>query len=380
VTLQDRLSAPVQRLRNTLWPIAQAASAAGLAWYVTHDLLGHPSPFFAPIAAAISLSATVGRRWRNAVLMMFGVALGIGVSEAVVKLLGAGVLSLALIVLVTMSVAVLFSAMPMFVNQAAASAILVVTLRAGGVGGERVVDALIGGGCALFVSALLFPPHPLPILGRAIRRALQGVAATLDGAADALATAQPRDPEWTLAVTHALHGQLAGLAAARTTADDIVRVAPLRWRWRQQVERADQRAAHVALLANTALTLVRLAAAVLAEAERPPRELAEAVSELSAAVDTLARGASPHERARVRDLVQSMSEQRAPVYGPPELAAAELQVRAAASDLLRVIRGEEEDAAWRRTIRVRAAARSSAATERARQVAARSGAGALRRR
>jgi hypothetical protein len=79
-------------------------------------------------------------------------------------------------------------------------------------------------------------------------------------------------------------------------------------------------------------------------------------------------------------MLQAIAEQRAPVYGPPEVAAAELQVRAAASDLLRVIRGEEEDAAWRRAIRVRAAARSSAATERARQVAARSGAGALRRR
>jgi uncharacterized membrane protein YgaE (UPF0421/DUF939 family) len=380
VTLRDRLGESGQRLRDTLWPIAQAAVAAGLAWYVTRDLLDHPAPFFAPIAAAISLGATVGRRWRNAVQLIFGVSLGIAVSEGVVKLLGTGVLSLSLIVLVTMSAAVLFSSMPMFVNQAAASAILVVTLRTSGVAGERLVDALIGGGCALLISAVLVPPHPLPIIARAIRRALHGVATTLRGAADALATAQPRDPEWTLAVTHALHGQLAGLAAARATAGDVARLAPLRRHWRPQVERADRRAAHVALLANTALTLVRLAAVVLDEGERPPRELTEAVAELAGAADTLARGASPHERARVRDLVQSMVEERAPVYGPPAVAATELQVRAAAGDLLRVIRGEEEDAAWRRAIRVRAAARSSAATERARQVAARSGAGALKRR
>jgi hypothetical protein len=140
------------------------------------------------------------------------------------------------------------------------------------------------------------------------------------------------------------------------------------------------RAAHVALLANTALTLVRLAAAVLDAGERPPRELTESVAELASGVDMLARGASPHDRSRVRELVREIARERAPLYGPPEVAATELQVRAAANDLLRVIRGEEEEAAWRRAMRVRAATQTGAATERARQVAARSGAGALRRR
>jgi hypothetical protein len=322
----------------------------------------------------------VGRRWRNTVHLIFGVTLGIGVSEAVVKVMGTGLLPLALIVLLTMSVAVLFSSVPMFVNQAAASAILVATLRTGGVAGERLVDALIGGGCALVISAVLVPPHPLPILARAIRAALQGVATALRGAADALATAEPRGPEWTLSLTHLLHDRLAGLVAARATAHDIVRIAPLRRRWRPQVERADQRAAHVALLANASLTLVRIAAVVLDEGDRPPRELTNAVAELAAAAGTLAGGASPHERAHVREQLQSLAEQRSPFYGPPEVAATELQVRAAAKDLLRVIRGEEEDAGWQRAIRVRAAARSSAATKRAREVAARSGARALKRR
>jgi uncharacterized membrane protein YgaE (UPF0421/DUF939 family) len=378
--VRPHLDAGLQRLREHIWPIAQAAAAAALAWWVTHDLLDHPAPFFAPIAAAISLSATVGRRWRNAVQMMFGVTLGIGVAEAVVQLAGTGPLPLLVIVLVTMSVAVLFTAMPMFVNQAAASAILVVTLRTGGVAGERFVDALIGGGCALLISAVLFPPHPLPVIARAIRGALQGVATALRGSADALATAKPRDAEWTLGVTHALHGQLAALAAARATAQDIVRLAPLRRHWRPQVERADRRPAHVALLANTALTLVRMAAAALEARERPPRELTESVSELAGAVDVLAQGASPDERARVRELVQRIAAERSPLYGPPEVAATELQLRAAAKDLLRVMRGEEEEAAWRRAMRVRAAERTGAATERARRVAARSGAGALRRR
>jgi uncharacterized membrane protein YgaE (UPF0421/DUF939 family) len=380
VQLRTQLQAAVQRLRQHLWPIVQAAAAAALAWYVTHDLLDHPAPFFAPIAAAISLGATVGRRWRNVVQLMFGVTLGIAVAEVVVRLVGTGVLPLALIVLVTMCAAVLFSAMPMFVNQAAASAVLVVTLRTNGVAGERFIDAFIGGGCALLISAVLFPPHPLPVLAQAIRGALHGVATALRGAAEALSTAKPRDPEWTLAVTHALHNQLAALAGARAVAKDIVRLAPLRRHWRPQVDRADTRAAHVALLANTALTLVRMAAAALEAREQPPPRLTESVQQLAAAVDVLAQGASPDERARVRALAQSIASERAPLYGPPEVAATELQVRAAANDLLRVMRGDEEEAAWRRAMRVRAAERTDAATKRARRVAARSGAGALRRR
>jgi len=380
VRLRPHLEAGLGRLREHLWPITQAAAAAALAWWVTHDLLNHPAPFFAPIAAAISLGATVGRRWRNVVQMIFGVTLGIGVAEVVVQVAGTGALPLAVIVLVTMAAAVAFSSMPMFVNQAAASAVLVVTLRTNGVAGERFVDAVIGGGCALLISAVLFPPHPLPVLGRAIRGALQGVAAALRGAAEALRTAKPRDAEWTLAVTHALHGQLAALAGARATAKDIVKLAPLRRHWRPQAARADMRAAHVALLANTALTLVRMAAAALEAREEPPPRLTESVSQLAAAVDVLAQGASPDERARVRALARRIASERTPLYGPPELAATELQVRAAANDLLRVMRGEDEEAAWRRAMRVRAAERTEAATQTARKVAARSGAGALRRR
>ena len=118
----------------------------------------------------------------------------------------------------------------------------------------------------------------------------------------------------------------------------------------------------MALLANTALTLVRLVAAVLDDPERPPASLSEAVTELADATDTLARGASPDERRRLRELLRSIAEERPPVYGPPAGAAAELHVQAAAADLLRVMRAEDEDAAWRRATRVR-----TAVTERSRR-------------
>jgi uncharacterized membrane protein YgaE (UPF0421/DUF939 family) len=378
----DVIDASFRRLRNSWWPVVQAAVAAGLAWYITHDALGHPQPFFAPIAAAISLSATVGRRWRNAVQMIFGVALGIAVSDAVVQVFGTGVLPLTGVVLVTMAAAVLFSPVPMFVNQAAASAILVVTLRTGGVAGERLIDALIGGGCALFISLLLFPPHPLPVLGRAIRAALSGVATALRGAAEGLESGRPHDADATLALTQSVHDRLAGLSSARATARDVVRLAPLRRRYRPDIERADRRAAHVGLLANTSLTLVRLTAAIVDSGDEPPASLVPTLSQLADATSTLARGVGTEERERVRRQVSAIAEERPPAYGPPAVAATELQLRAAATDLLRVMRDQDEDAAWQHSMRIRRAVRSSPPAEAARtarRAAARSGAGAFRR-
>ncbi|WP_238158822.1 hypothetical protein [Mycobacterium sp. MFM001] len=43
----------MKRLSSALWPIAQTAIAASLAWYLARDVLGHHNPFFAPIAAAV---------------------------------------------------------------------------------------------------------------------------------------------------------------------------------------------------------------------------------------------------------------------------------------------------------------------------------------
>src|SRR5271165_6023457 len=51
-----------ERFRSDAIPLVQAALAAGLAWFVAHDLAGHPAPIFAPIGALLILSDAPGRR------------------------------------------------------------------------------------------------------------------------------------------------------------------------------------------------------------------------------------------------------------------------------------------------------------------------------
>ena len=57
-----------------------------------------------------------------------------------------------------------------------------------------------------------------------------------------------------------VHAQLGGLIQARTTARQVVRVAPRRWGLRDAVRAADHQAVHVALLAGSVLQLARAVA------------------------------------------------------------------------------------------------------------------------
>ncbi|ORW52515.1 hypothetical protein AWB90_00270 [Mycobacterium paraense] len=257
--------AGIKRLRAVWFYLLQTSVAAGLSWYLTHDLLGHPQPFFAPIAAAVSLSVSNVLRAQRAIQMMVGVTLGIGVGSLVQALLGPGAVAIGAAAFFALSVAVFIGhgrigQGMMFANQTAVSAILVLALYRSNVGGERVYDALIGGVVAIVVAVLLFPADPLQVL----RSARIGVFGVLQGvltrAADLAAGRREAPPDWPLSAVDRVHAQLGGLIEARTTARQVVQIAPRRWGLRDAVRAADHQAVHVALLAGSVLELARAVA------------------------------------------------------------------------------------------------------------------------
>ncbi|MGB9225662.1 FUSC family protein [Mycobacterium sp.] len=159
----------VFRLRDVLWAITQAAAAAALAWYIAHNLLGHPDPFFAPIAAAGAISASNVLHVQRAIQNISGVALGIIVGAVAQLLLGTESIAIALAVFVSLCVAVLvghgFLGKGLGLgNQAAGSAVLVAALSGGDQVVQRLQEALIGSGVALAFTVLLFPVNPLTVL------------------------------------------------------------------------------------------------------------------------------------------------------------------------------------------------------------------------
>jgi uncharacterized membrane protein YgaE (UPF0421/DUF939 family) len=335
-----------RRVRGSLWPAAHAALASALAWLIAHRALGHPQPFFAPIAAAISLSTSHTRRSRRIVQMVIGVLLGIGVGEVLSALIGTSTLALGLIVLTTMLLAVLVGAGfvgegMMFVNQSAASAILVVALRGHGVGGERALDALIGGAVALIVGVILFPAAPLPLLREAERAVLRSLAAALEQVAALLRRGEPAQPDWTLATVSEIHEQLSRLAQARMSARANVRIAPRRWHLRAVVDAEDQRVARLDLLANSMLSLVQTVTGALDERESLPARMQDQIASFARVVRLLAETPQPWPEPVVRDAVQTATDaiEQATAQRVDRTPVVASILRTGARDLLELTRG-----------------------------------------
>ena len=51
-----------ERIIATARPILQTSVAASLAWLIATEVVGHSTPFFAPISAVITLGLTIGER------------------------------------------------------------------------------------------------------------------------------------------------------------------------------------------------------------------------------------------------------------------------------------------------------------------------------
>lgn len=323
-------------LREAAWPIAQTAAGAGAAWAVARYALGHRQPFFAPIAAAISLGASTGRRGRQAVQLMSGVVVGIVIADLVVAAIGTGAPQIALVVALAMFAALLFSRSPLLVNQAAASAILVVALHKPHGGSQRLVDAVTGGAIAILIGAVLFPADPRRLVENATRRVLEVLADGLARVIDAI-----RDPEqvvsgWSLKIARSVHGALASLAQAQETAAGVVKHAPGRRRARGAVQQLSDQAAQLDLLANAELSLVRRSGQIVASGRPAPEWLGDTLHELEAALRVLAEdpaGQHAQDAARAHALEAARTAARHTGSDPGVVALA-LQARAMARDLL----------------------------------------------
>src|SRR6185436_18830896 len=87
---RSRFQAALRRLRSSAVPILQCGIAAGGAWLVASDLIGHEHPFFSPIAAVISLGVSLANRLQRAVELVLGVTVGVLVGDLIISVIGSG--------------------------------------------------------------------------------------------------------------------------------------------------------------------------------------------------------------------------------------------------------------------------------------------------
>jgi uncharacterized membrane protein YgaE (UPF0421/DUF939 family) len=335
-----RVTAALARGRAGLMLAVQAGLAAGLAWFVAHDLFGRPMPFFAPIAAVITLGSSVGQRLRRTSELVIGVAAGIGLGDGIILLIGAGPIQIGVIVLLAVLLATAAGGGAPLIVQSASSAVLVATLTSTtGQPWTRFMDALVGGGIALVVMTVLLPLNPLTVVRRAADPALRAFTGGLHDAARGLAERDAGAVRTAVERLRAAEGTFAAFSAAIDAARENVAFAPARWRARGALAQYVEGAAQLTYALRNVRVLLRRAETALNDKEPIPEVLPVSVRHLGDAVELLRqewdRGVEPmaaRERA-LRAVAESGRAYREGVGYSGGVVVA--QARTAVADLLR---------------------------------------------
>lgn len=277
------------RWRRRAFVIAQCAVTAGVAWWVAHSLVGHPAPFFAAVAAIITLGLSYGQRLTRAVQIAIGVSVGVLVGEGFLHLFGTGVWQIVLVCAAAMSLASLLGAGNLMATQAAVQAVIVTALPVTAATSPfgRWVDALIGCSLALLV-ATVAPGSPVRkplILAAAV---LKESAGTLRAAATAL---RDHDAEAADAVLHRARASESGLQElddAATEGIAVVRSSPFRRKQRGQVEAYADLAAPLERMVRNLRVLARRAAVVTWRGNRAPTAYLDLMDDVAQVMEFMA--------------------------------------------------------------------------------------------
>lgn len=339
----------VERLRSTALTIGQCALAAGLAWLAARELLGHQLPFFAPVAAILTLGLTFGQRGRRAAELAAGVAIGIGVGDLIVLAIGTGWWQITVVVALAMGAAVLVNGGVMFVNQCAVSAVLVATIQppTHGLSGARFVDALIGCAFALLVNAIV-PTNPIRLVRREAEPLLEALADVLDDVADALERRDLAAAERAVDRAGAIDPSSVRLGEAVLVGQETATMAPPRRAARDHLDLYATAQLPIDLAVRNTRVLARGAIRAIELDENVPPSAIQGIRELAIAVRALLTQLADRGETRVAEeaALRAAARSTAALEETANLSASVIvgQVRSTAVDLLRSIGMDAEEA------------------------------------
>lgn len=331
------VAARLRRLQAKSFQIAQCALAAGVAWVIAAELLDHPTPFFAPIAAVVSLGTSYGQRLRRVAEVTIGVAIGVLIADLLVVGIGSGWWQLTLIVALAMTTAFLLDGGQLFVNQAAVQSIVVATLLPDPDAGLiRWTDALVGGGVAL-VAATIVPAAPLRRPREQAAVVARKVAALLRASADILENGDVDPALDLLADARSTDTLIRELQLAADEGLSVVASSPFRIRHRGDVRQMADLVEPLDRALRSTRVLVRHTA-VAAYHRRPvPTAYAGLARGLAEAVDEIAEELTANRMAlRARPSLLAVGEATGQVERSEVLTATVVlaQLRSITADLL----------------------------------------------
>jgi uncharacterized membrane protein YgaE (UPF0421/DUF939 family) len=295
VSLRERLL----RVRRMAPRVALVAGAATASYMLARYVVGHPRPFFAPIATVAVLGITLGQRTRRAIQYAVGVALGILVADLAVQLIGTGAWQLAVILFFGMMVVIFLGGDQLVVVQAANAAVLIAVLAIPGdpTGLSRFIDVLIGASMALVFNLVLFPVNPVKLAAGALEPAVSRLGEVIDAVADALESEDDDAATQALRRARSLEAHLAQMRAAIDTSGETARLALIRRGQRDTVARYTRALNQVARAQRDVAGLARGAERAVLRGDRVPPAVIAGLRELADAARHLAMAfADPDER------------------------------------------------------------------------------------
>ena len=291
--LRYHLRMGFMHIRDVWWQILQTAVAASAAWVLATLILRYEEPpVFASIAAVISLGLAVGQRGRRAVALLIGVALGVIVADLIVVVFGIGAPQMGMLVALAMVVAVFFfGGEELIVNEAAISAMILVAAfypsQKTGFPLERFLEALVGGGTALLVNALL-PIDPERMVRMAAHPIFGESVAVLEETAAALDEGDFERAQKALMKARAIDARVSSFKEALKAGRETARFAPPRRRALRHLELYAAAADQIDLTVRHVRILARSALGVVGTSNPAPQPLTVALHDLARATAALA--------------------------------------------------------------------------------------------
>ncbi len=222
------LRSGANRLRSRAFFLFQCSVSAAVALFIARDVLGHPEPFFAPIATLVALGQSFGQRIERVIEIVVGVAVGVFLGDLLVHQLGIGFWQLSLIVALAMAVTTLLGAGVLMTIQAGVQATFVAMVAPPPGGAfSRWIDALVGGLVAL-AAATITPTAPLQRPRQSASEVVQEMSEILR---DTVAALQQRSMPAISAALNRARASETKLDALHAAADDgmaVVRSSPFR--------------------------------------------------------------------------------------------------------------------------------------------------------
>ena len=282
------VSARMARLSSKRWQIAQCALAAGASWFIAADLLGHPTPFFAPVAAVVSLGTSYGQRLRRVVEVAVGVAVGVLLADLLALQIGSGWWQLTVVVALAMSVGLLLDGGQLLMIQAVVQSIVVSALVPDpGEAFVRWTDALIGGAVAL-VAATVVPAAPLRRPREQAAKVVRRIAELLRAASGVMLADEAERGLKLLADARATDNLIRELQAAADEGMAVVASSPFRIRHRPGIRRMAELVEPLDRALRSTRVLVRQTA-VASYRHRPiPKSYSLLAQDLADATDQVA--------------------------------------------------------------------------------------------